>query len=189
MAQYSFLTRNDVDNYGADLVDFAQRAAAHAMAPHLQGLSEQNAALQQQLAYERKHRLDQQLEREIPNYQEIDRDSRWRQWLSEVDPLSGIIRQKLLNEAVASGAANRVITFFRGFQQSIGSSQAPSSSSRHTRSAPPERRTYTRDEIAKLYGQHRRGAYTGREAEWARQEADIIAAGREGRVKGIYLTK
>jgi hypothetical protein len=29
---------------------------------------------------------------------------------------------------------------------------------------------------------HRKGAYTGREAEWNRQEADIIAAGREGRV-------
>jgi hypothetical protein len=27
------------------------------------------------------------------------------------------------------------------------------------------------------------------EAEWKRQEADIFAAQREGRVQGIYLTK
>src|SRR5262245_54260765 len=41
---------------------------------------------------------------------------------------------------------------------------------------------YSREEIARLYEQHRRGAYRGREAEWRRQEADIIAAGREGRI-------
>jgi hypothetical protein len=33
-----------------------------------------------------------------------------------------------------------------------------------------------------LYEQHRKGAYSGRETEWARQERDIIAAGREGRI-------
>jgi hypothetical protein len=39
-------------------------------------------------------------------------------------------------------------------------------------------------------GQHQQGAYKGRESEWERQEADIIAAGREGRVVGgPYLTK
>ena len=33
-------------------------------------------------------------------------------------------------------------------------------------------------------------AYAGREAEWQRQEADIIAAGREGRIEApAYITK
>ena len=44
------------------------------------------------------------------------------------------------------------------------------------------RHTYTRPEIAELYKQHRKGAFS--DAEWARQEADIIAAGREGCVIG-----
>jgi hypothetical protein len=43
---------------------------------------------------------------------------------------------------------------------------------------------YTRQQIAQLYSQHRRGYYNGREAEWARIDADIIAAGREGRILG-----
>jgi len=30
---------------------------------------------------------------------------------------------------------------------------------------------------------HQQGAYNGRKAEWARQEADIIATGREGRIR------
>jgi hypothetical protein len=33
-----------------------------------------------------------------------------------------------------------------------------------------------------LYEDHRRGAYVGREAEWARLEVDICRASGEGRV-------
>src|SRR5262245_38917979 len=61
MTTYTFLTRADIDNYGSDLVDFAQRAAAHAMAPHLESLNAENAELRQRLAVEAKHRLDQQV--------------------------------------------------------------------------------------------------------------------------------
>ena len=48
----NYLTQEDVQNYGSDLVDFAQRAAAHAVAPHLQNLEQQNAELQRRLAKE-----------------------------------------------------------------------------------------------------------------------------------------
>jgi hypothetical protein len=58
-------------------VDFAQRAAAHAMAPHLQDLAHQNAELQRQLAVEARRNLDQRLERAVPNFREVDRDPRW----------------------------------------------------------------------------------------------------------------
>jgi hypothetical protein len=41
-----------------------------------------------------------------------------------------------------------------------------------------------------LYAAHRKGAYAGREAEWAQQESYIIAAGREGRIEAPdYITK
>jgi hypothetical protein len=43
---------------------------------------------------------------------------------------------------------------------------------------------YTAAQIAKLYDQKRRGAYAGREAEWARLEVDIFRAQHEGRVVG-----
>jgi hypothetical protein len=42
---------------------------------------------------------------------------------------------------------------------------------------PPPAQGHTRDEIKQLYEAHRKGAYAGREAEWARQDADIIAGG------------
>ena len=48
---------------------------------------------------------------------------------------------------------------------------------------PPDKPIYSRAQIARLYSDHRKGAYVGRETEWARQDADIIAAGREGRIR------
>ena len=92
----------------------------HAFARHLHNLEQQNAELRQRLAIEARHRLDQQVERAVPNYREIDQDPRWHQWLLSSDPLSGRQRQQLLNDAIASGATNRVISFFRQFLRAEG---------------------------------------------------------------------
>jgi hypothetical protein len=207
----SYLTEQDVQNYGADLVDFTQRAAAQALAPTIQQIEQQNAELQRRLALEARRTMDQRVELAVPNYREIDRDPRWHNWLLGVDLYSGRVRQQLLNEAIASADAPRAISFFRGFQQEevatghsepapvshqaapprepaipLASLAAPGRARPATggdASLPPEKPTYTRAQIAQLYSAHRKGAYVGREAEWARQDADIIAAGREGRIR------
>jgi hypothetical protein len=207
----SYLTQQDVQNYGSELIDVTQRAALHAIAPHLMSLEQQNAELQARLAQEARRNLDQQVEMAVPNYREIDRDPRWHRWLLGIDVLSGRVRQQLLNEAISSAAAPRVISFFRGFQNEeaatghsepaptshqpaapreaaipLSSLAAPGRARPATggdASLPPDRPIYTRAQIAQLYSLHRKQAYVGREAEWARQEADIIAAGREGRIR------
>jgi hypothetical protein len=46
-----------------------------------------------------------------------------------------------------------------------------------------EKPVYTRADIKRNYELHRRQAFVGREAEWNRLEHDMIAAGREGRVR------
>jgi hypothetical protein len=88
-------------------------------------------------------------------------------------------------EAVASGNASRVKAFFNGFQreQAPATQAAPSTQSSNRR-ASLMGKIYTRDQIANFYELHRKGTYTGREAEWARLEYEIIAAGREGRILG-----
>jgi hypothetical protein len=48
---------------------------------------------------------------------------------------------------------------------------------------PPDKPIYSRAQIAQLYRLKQKGAYVGREPEWARQELDIIAAGNEGRIR------
>jgi hypothetical protein len=188
----NYLTQNDVENYGSELVDFAQRAAVHAVGPQLQELQQANADLQQRLAKEARHNLDARVERAVPNFREIDRDPRWHRWLLEIDALTGRPRQLLLNDAINSGDAGRIAAFFRGYQQAArGSSpQTTRSTAGRGASVSAGKPVYTHAQIAELYARHRKGAYAGREAEWARQEADIFAAQREGRVQGTpYLTK
>jgi hypothetical protein len=181
MAQY--LTQQDVQDYGSDLVDFSQRAALQAVVPHIQALDQQNAELQRRLSREARFRLDAEVERAVPNYRDIDNHPAWHRYLLEVDPLSGRVRQNLLNESIAASDAPRTIAFFRKFlQQHQGGSHAPSPSPGRARSAPSSGKVYTRAEISKLFEQHRRGAYVGREDAWARQEADIVRAGAEGRI-------
>jgi len=207
----NYLTEADVENYGPDLLDVTQRAALQAVAPQLQEVEQQNAALRKQLAVEARRRLDQTVEVSVPNYKEIDRNPRWHRWLLGVDVLSGRVRQQLLNEAISAASAPRVISFFRGFMQDeaatghvetapqaqqpaapreaaipLSSLAAPGRARPATggdTGYPPDKPIYTRAQIANLYRMHQKGAYVGREAEWNRQDADIIAAGREGRIR------
>jgi hypothetical protein len=212
LAVTNYLTDTDVQNYGSELIDLAQRAAAQVVAPQLHRVQEENARLQERLAQEARRNLDQRVEIAVPNYREIDKNPRWHRWLLTPDVLSGRVRQQLLNEAIAAADATRVVSFFKGFLQeevATGQSEFSPSSLRtpHPREPaidlnslaapgrigsanggdpqlPPERTIYTRAQVTKFYADERRGAYVGREAEWARREADIIAAGREGRIQG-----
>jgi hypothetical protein len=183
------ITQRDVENYGSDLIDFTTRAATHAVEPQLAQLGQQSAELMRRLALETRARLDRDVEAAVPNYLEIDQDPRWHAWLRQVDPLNGRVRQELLNEAIAAGSATRVVAFFRGFQREVGQTSAPvfdwgPGQVLERRRPRPQGPVYTRDQIKHFYELHRKGKFTGREAEWARLEHEIIRAGREGRILG-----
>jgi hypothetical protein len=113
----NYLTQQDVQDYGTELIDVVQRGALHAVAPQLQNLEQQNIELQRRLARESRARLDAVVEQAVPNYREIDNTPHWHRYLLTVDPLSGRVRQTLLNDAIASGTTHRVISFFRQFLQ------------------------------------------------------------------------
>ena len=207
----AYLTEQDVQNYGNELIDVTQRAAMHALAPELQEIKRQNAELQQRLSKEARRSLDQAVELAVPDYRDIDRNPRWHSWLLGIDILSGKVRQALLNEAISSASAPRVISFFKGFKHeeaATGHSELAPSSKVTTSprepaldlssiatpgrarpatggdaSLPPEKPIYTRAQIAQLYSLKRKNMFVGREAEWARQEADIFAAQHEGRIR------
>jgi hypothetical protein len=183
----SYLTQQDLNDYGTDLIDLTQRAAATALSPQLERIEQENARLQHWLGVEARHRLDREVEQAIPDYREVDASPRRHAWLRSVDPLSGRVRQQLLNDAIANGAANRVISFFNQFKREAGAVSHASSSQTGSSGS---RRVYTRSQIAEIYAAHRKGRYAGREQEWQRQEADIFAAVREGRVRDFdYITK
>jgi hypothetical protein len=206
-----FLTAEDEQNYGRDLLDVAQRAALQTVAPKIQEIEQANKELQGQLARERRRALDQAVELAVPDFRDIDRNPRWHRWLLGIDVYTGRVRQTLLNEAISAASAPRVISFFNGFKSEEAATghldSAPPSSRAaapheaamslsslatpgRARSAtggdaslPGDKPTYTRVQIRDNYSAHRKGAYVGREAEWSRLETDMFAAQREGRIR------
>jgi hypothetical protein len=192
-----YLSQDDVDSFGPELISVTQRAALAAVQPHLQQIQQDNAALRQRLAIEARRNLDQRVERAVPNFREIDRNPAWHRFLSGVDELSGRQRQVLLNEAIASGSDQRIAAFFRTFQQQAGATQAPASTRAETTRPTPFNqarsnslgaRTYSREDIGRLYERRRKGEFT--DAAWARQEQDIFDAQKTGRVVDYaYITK
>jgi hypothetical protein len=161
------------------------------VAPAIQNLEQQNAALQQGLARETRQRLDAQVAQAVPDYQEIDRDPRWHQFLLGVDPLTGQVRQSLLNDAIAAGRLYSVVAMFQAFRrQSLGEAQAPSAAGSRSRRPSSGKRTYTPAQIGELYRRHQAGEFVGREKDWEAQEKDFYDAQKENRiVMHAYISK
>ena len=181
MTERSYLTQKDVANFGHELLNVAQRAAMHALEPELQRIDRQNAMLGRQLAVERQRGLYAALDRESPGWREVDSDPSWVGWLHGLHALSGLPRQRHLDNAVMRGDAHRVVALFRDFLATRGQ-RAPQP--RQERPTMASGAIYTRPQIAALYAAHRKGAYAGREAEWNALEADFVRAAREGRIIG-----
>jgi hypothetical protein len=179
----AWLTQQDVEDYGHDVLDLAQRAALHATAPELQRINDQNESLRRQLAEERRRGLYQALDAQIPDWRQIDNDPRWRQWLLLPYEMSGRPRQMHLNDAIAAADAHRVLSFFRGFLREAGQSSHGQQPQQQAPSAMPTGRTYTRSDIVRFSDDYRRGRIP--EDVYRKLEADIVAAGREGRIVGI----
>jgi hypothetical protein len=185
----SYLTLEDERNFGPELLDVATRAARHALAPELQQLRDENQALQDQLDSATKSTIDQFLDREVPNWRQINVDERFHSWLLQPEPYSGIIRDRLLKDAAHAANAQRVASFFHGFLAAAG--QAPASPApapagqapqRTPRRAPSGQRLYSRDEITRMWNLRRQGKID--DQAWARWEVELCRASAEGRVVG-----
>jgi len=177
------LTRQDLDNFGPELLDVAQRAARHAIGPELQQLHDENQQLQDQLNSATKTTIDQYLDANVPNWRQINNDERFHGWLLQPEPYSGIIRDRLLKDAVAAANAPRVASFFKGFLAASGQAPAsPAPAGRTSRRAPSGAPIYTRAQINQMWSMRRKGEIN--DQEWARWEHELVAAGREGRIVG-----
>jgi len=183
----SYLTQEDVQNFGPELLDVAQRAAHHALAPELQRLHDENLQLQDQLNSGAKTTIDQYLDREVPNWRQINVDERFHNWLLQPEPYSGIIRDRLLKDAAHAANAQRVASFFQGFLREAGvaspapASPAPQRAQRAPRT-PSGQRIYDRSEITEMWQRRRQGKVS--DADWQKWEYELCRASAEGRVRG-----
>ena len=118
----------------------------------------------------------------------------------DTDPLVGVARQTILEDAQKSLDVRRVSNFFNAWLEKTGQANAAQNSRRKATASELEKqvapgrprtaaaptgsnaKTYAPQDIQKFFDDVRKGKYKGREAERDRIERDIFSAQRDGRI-------
>jgi len=134
---------------------------------------------------------------QVPNWQTINNDQAFKDWLMSEDPLTGATRQQFLSQAQSELNASRVIKFFKEWERTAAGGPTPAprkpqedlqqyvapGTSRATAPVDQTKKQWTREEISKFYQDSMMGKYNNRPEEKSRIEKDIFAAQAEGRIK------
>jgi hypothetical protein len=208
------VTPEEENEYGKEMLDVVAKRARDEINPELEAVRLELGNLKnridgttQVLTRSQQLTVYQTLDRDVPNWRDINVSSDFKRWVSEVDPYAGRTRKELLTEAFTRQDANRVLRFFKGFAEAIGTPPVPQGSVAATpptpgnptqptleelaapgraRSAPlnpvpPEKPVYTSAFVTKFMADKRTGKWKGREAEADAIERDIYQAQHEGR--------
>ena len=207
------VTEKDVEEYGESL-DVMRKVSREELIPVAQKLVQIERMLQQlqvnvvpqvhNLAQRQAMTVEQQFWSElasaVPNWKDINEDPEFQSWLLEFDPLSGISRQTILEDAQRSLDVRRVGSFFKSWLEITGQANVAQNTRRNVSASELERqvapgkgrntgnptgtnaKTYSPDDIKTFFNDVRQGKYKGREAERDRIERDIFAAQRENRI-------
>lgn len=215
----TFITDKDSEEFGEDMIGFAKRAAKEELAPFvgaLQALREEVAQLKGVVPVVRNVAANQQksaesdffekLSQRVPQWQAINGDGRFHDWLLSPDPMTGITRQTYLEDAQRSFDLDRVVSIFKLWAPNTGAAAdtqetrtptqgsprtakeelerqvAPGKANASTAAPQKQARQWSPAQIAKFYSDARRGVYEGRAAEKDALERDLFLAQREGRI-------
>lgn len=208
----NLITDQDRESYGEELIDLARRAGREAVGPELEALRAENARLTQRVQTTGKRELFERMDRDIPNWRAINKDTRFLAWLRLPNVYTGQLRGNMLKAAVDGANAPQALQVFRDFlaeayatgmiapaqqiePQPLVAPRAPAlaldalAAPGRARPAsgdsqvPSEKPIYSRADISKFYDDKRRGFYAGRDADVQAFEADLTAAQREGRIR------
>ena len=201
----SLITEQDKEAFGPDLIDLIERATEAKLAGSRQleaQLTAEIAELKGKLGNvtERqvvsdKDRYEGALSTAVPDWQALNVDQGFLNWLAEVDPVYGMPRQYALNSAYEALDANRTATIFNQYKKSLAPAPQPTSrpnlnsqvAPTRSRTSPApsnanlDKRVYTQQDIDSFYAEWRRGMID--EAEAVQIEKDIHAATTEGRIR------
>lgn len=112
------LTEQEVADYGPEFIDVVRRAASEVAAPlqeEIRFLRSQLGTVQQETSNAFLTRMHATIGGLVPDWQEINTDQRFMDWVKLPDLFSGAIRQQLMQEAWNNGDGVRVAAFFRAF--------------------------------------------------------------------------
>lgn len=182
-----------VDQFGEDFAAAVGAIAAQVADERVKEFRPQVEAAQQTATRSARAQFMAELLKSAPDWQAIDQDPRFTQFLDETDAMSGRPRRDFFNDADARNDATRIAAFFTAFRGSTSSVPVPTppaqnpaiqaqlapSSSRNN-DAPPGKKLWTQSDIRQFYVQARKGLIN--QQDFDRIESDIFAAQREGRL-------
>lgn len=125
------ITEKDLDTYGPELLDVIGRKAAEMadeivaqrlteLKPVLDETRERVTSVAGQVYKSAQDRFYGELARVVPDWQTVNADQRWLDWLGEVDPLSGVPRQVYLDNASQKLDHDRAARLFQTFKEQAG---------------------------------------------------------------------
>jgi hypothetical protein len=134
-------------------------------------------------AVAQRRKLEQALDRAIPDWRGFDRNPHWHAWLCGTHLYSEASRGWHLDNAAARGDADSVIGFYRDFlaqQEGAIVHEQPQARAVTARGRPV---IYSRSDIISAHRDFMKGAYRGREAEYEALQAEFQRASAEGRIR------
>lgn len=201
-----YVTDEDKETFGADLLDVQRRVALEVGAAyesqitkleqHIQALE---AKLNETGGQIGQVSFETRLRQVVPDFDAINRDPRWVEWLNGYDPIIRGPRRGVAQKAFNDGDAEAVADYVRLFKATIEPQQEKQSDrkvelerqvtpSRSATATPapasePGKKIYTDAQADKVWAKVMELGKAGRYDEAAKLEAEISAAYVEGRVR------
>jgi len=202
-AKEKLVTDEDVQAFGADLIEVQRKVArevAMEFRADLDAMKAENDELRKMLAQTGNQvseaTFEQRLHRLVPDFDQINLDPKWVDWLNEIDPLLRAPRKSIAQEAFNRGDAEGVAHYVSLFKQTIEPAAAtkskakselerqiqPTRSAATAQTASPKGRIYTDSDIRVMYQKAATLGAQGKLEEARKLEAEIDAAYMDGRV-------
>jgi hypothetical protein len=201
----NLVTDEEVESFGADVIDIQRRVARAAVAPlqeQLEELRQENKRLNERVGQTGSRvetmSFEQKLKLEVPDFDKLNADPKWAAWLDEVDPLLRAPRRIVAQAAYERGdvvATAAYVELFRGSAKPVSNNVneasaelrnqvAPSRSMSNT-SAPEnsQERVYTEAEAGALFDKVAMLYRQGKNEEASKLDAEVTAAYNAGRVR------
>jgi hypothetical protein len=196
------VTDADVEAFGSDLIEVQRKVAREVAAEfrsELDAMKAENQKLRDQLTATgtqvSEATFEQRLHRLVPDFQDVNVNPQWIEWLNEVDPLLRAPRKSVAQDAFNRGDAEAVAHYIGMFKQSITPVKPTKDVTEELeRQVQPNRtassnapvsqkgKTYTTADIDKMFKQVAELGNRGKVEEAKKLEAEIDAAYMEGRV-------
>lgn len=183
------IDKADRDLFGADMVEMVDRRIAARFKALESRLGQTEASARQSQEYAQtsmQERFNQRLTERLPNWQEIDSDEEFREWVGQ-----SRARVAIIKGAVANYEADAIADLFEQFIALTGKGRpsAPARSLEHkvapskgrtskSDATQPEKKVWKRSEIAQVFANRRNLS----QKEFNELQQDIFAAQKEGRV-------